>query len=264
MKKDVIITVFACSAQAPCQTWAKQYFDNEPLILNVPGGGGPEFRAKAIKWGKTGDLFAAAVKELAPQYGDIEIGNRGLVTFSVGWSFADELFKFPNEIEKLDSYLLLDGCHTDILDFWVKFAARAANMDAFMVMAHTEIKPPFISTTTTNTRIFERACKANGDDPDRPTVSSIPPEYIVKRQLDKPVTVSLAKAGTLPAIKKSWDKDPLVSFKNRGALTVLAYSGNDRPDHVYVSWYVSEVLWRWLGETWNMPGLLPISGEYEI
>lgn len=249
--KDIIITIFANSSQAPCAQWAKEYFTNEPIVLTVPGAGGTDFRNKMIAWAKTGDAFAAALKSLRPDLKDVEIGRRGLVTFSVGWAGADELFKFPAEREKLDAYLLLDGCHNNVLDHWVAYATRAANMDAFMAMSHSSIKPPFVSSTITNSLIFRLATHANDALTDKPQVETAIPEYVLNVKIDEPIKISLGASPGLPAISKTWTADALIAHENRGNLTRLGYSGSDRCDHVYIAWYVAKRLWQWLGEEWS-------------
>lgn len=251
--RDVILTVYACSASAPCNQWAKEYFEEEPIVLNVPGNGGSSFRAKAIAWGKTGDLYAAALKELAPQLKDTEIRRRGLVTFSVGWSFADELLKFEKERNKLDAYLLLDGCHTNDLSNWQEMTIRAANLEAFMAMAHSSIKPPFVSTTITNSTLFKKACEANEFNVSAPKLTWDPPDYVIHATLPTPVTIKLGASPGMSASSKTWTKDPILEFENRGDLTRIHYSGDGPTDHVYVSWYVSKRLWKWLGESWKNP-----------
>lgn len=253
MKKNVILTIFAASSQAPCSKWAKEFFEDEPIVLVVPGGGGTAFRNHIIRWAKTGDLFRAALKELAPAFANVEIGKRGLVTFSAGWAGADELLKFEAERNRLDAYLLLDGCHTRGLDHWSKFATRAANMEAFMVMAHTDIRPPtLVSAKDSNSIIFDAACKANDLDTSKPILETEIPNYVSSPTLpSEGIKIYLGPAGSLPAVTKHWKKDSLINAQNRGDLTKLYYSGNDRPDHCYVAWYVSKRLWKWLGQVWN-------------
>lgn len=251
--RDVILTVYACSYAAPCNQWAKEFFEDEPIVLNVPGSGGASFRAKAVAWGKTGDLFKAAVKELAPHLGDVEIGRRGLVTFSVGWAFADELLKFEKEKNRLDAYLLLDGCHTNDLTNWQDYAIRCANLEAFMAMAHSSIKPPFVSTTVTNSTMFKKACDANEHNMSVPKLTFDPPDYVIQAILPTPVTIKLGASPGMKASSKTWTTDPLIKFENRGDLTRIHYSGEGPCDHVYVSWYVSKRLWQWLGESWRNP-----------
>jgi len=245
MKKDVIINVYSCSAAAPCHTWAESFFTDPPLIINVPAN---QFRPKAIQWSKTGDAFAAALKEYFPTLKNVEVGRRGLTTFSLGWIFTDELLKFKKERDRLDAYLLLDGCHTSLLDCWVDLGIRAANGDAFMAMAHSSIKPPFISTTISNTRIFDQSEAAQT----KPVEAAEIPDYILDAKLPpQGVTISLGGSGNLPPISKTWKKDPLIAHNSAGNLIQLHYSGNDRPDHVYIAWHVSKRLWQFLGERWS-------------
>lgn len=248
LEKDVILTVYSCSAEAPCQQWAKENFEDLPIVINVGGQGGSDFRAKAIAWSKSGDAFQAALKTAG--YKDVQVRRRGLTTFSVGWTFADELLKFESECQKLDAYLLLDGCHTQALDHWIKFATRAANMEAMMVMSHSGIKPPFVSSTVTNKKMFNKACEYNNMTLTAPKISWSPPDYILDKKLPAPITIALGAAGNLPAIKKTWTESPFEEFENRGDLTRLQYSGDNRPDHVFISRYVNKLNWRWLGESW--------------
>jgi hypothetical protein len=250
VKKDVILNVFSCSTQAPCSNWKNEFFKNAPIIINVPGTGSASFRNKAIQWGHTGDLFRAALNEMVPNSKDIEIGRRGLTTFSAGWNFSEELLKFPAELERLNSYLLLDGCHTTVLDNWIKFAKRAAEGKAFMVMTHSSIIPPFISSTKSNTQIFTAASQG------LPTNNDIP-DYILHAELPpNGISISAAPAYVdgklvLPAITKKWTSDPLINSNRCGDLSILGYSGNDRCDHIFIAWYCSKRVWQWLGETWS-------------
>ena len=258
--KNVILNVFSCSSQAPCNKWATEFFSDPPLIINVAGSGSAVWRAKVNQWAKTGDLFLAAVKENFPKLTDIEIGKRGLTTFSAGWNFADELFKYDNEINKLDAYLLLDGCHTKELTNWIKFASRAASGNAFFVMVHSSIKPPFISSTDSNNIIFQGASLSSQ------TTNINIPDYILQAKLPDPgVVISIAAAYkdgklALPAVTKKWTTDPLISHNSHSNMAILGYSGNDRPDHVYIAWYVSKRVWNWLGDLWSKPAevIIPI------
>ena len=256
MERDVILTAFACSAQAPCEAWANDFFSDPPLVLNVPGGDGAAFRSHASTWGASGDAFKAALQEAAahrPELKGVTIRRRGLVTFSVGWSFADNLFGFAAERQRLDAYVLLDGCHTRAIKPWVEFATRAANMEALMMMAHTAIDPhTFPSTTTTNTEMFKQACENNDANLQAPNVTSTVPDYVLHGQLpDGGVMISLAGAPGLNPISKHWVTDPLVGVESRGNLYKLSYDGNDRPDHVFVAWFVAKRMWQWLGEEWS-------------
>ena len=271
MERDIILTVYACSSKAPCTHWAKEFFEDEPIVLAVPGSGGTAFRQKAIKWALTGDLFAAALKELRRDLKDVTIRKRALVTFSAGWAFADEILKVPEERKRLDAYLLLDGCHTKNLRHWAKFAALAAKPKKIMIMAHSSITPPFISSTNSNKQIFLEAKEENNVGQKKELNDIFLPQFIVNAEIPKEgITISLGSSGNLPAIKKSWKRDALINFEAHGNLIRLHYQGNDRPDHVYIAWYVSERLWKWLGELWNSKpstidkSLAPDDAENEI
>lgn len=259
MERDVILTIFSTSSSAPAQQWVQEYFkDPAPIVLICPGGGGIEFRSHISRWAKTGDLFTAALKELNPtQAKDTTIRNRGLVSFSAGWGGADEFFNHENELNRLSAYLLLDGMHSENIDNWVKFATRAASLQALMVMAHTSIKPPFVSSTTTNTRIFQ-AAKANVEkDPTLPLTETSLPDYILHAQLPpEGIHISLPGAHdangkeTLKPVSKTWTKDPLMFSESIGDLYRLQYEGNDRPDHVFVAWHIQKRLYQFLAEYW--------------
>lgn len=251
--RDVILTAYACSSQAPCSQWAKDMFEEEPIVLAVPGSGA-SFLKKGRQWSATGDAFRAALRELAPQYKDVEIRRRALVTFSAGWQLTHNILLAEKEQELLDVCILEDGLHTSDLDHWVNFATRAANSEAWMVMAHSQIIPPFVSSKITNEEVFERASVTALRKYDRL------PDYITKPELPTGgvhITVSSVKDATgkvvMPAQTKVWDKDCLVSWDNRGELFILEYEGDDRPDHIYIAWQTAPRIWRMLADYWNRP-----------
>ena len=244
---DVILTCFACSTASPCQIWANSYFKDPPIVLNIPGQGGGDFRNKIRAWAKTGDVFTAALHELMPgaiAATDFKLGRRGLVTFSAGWAAAEELFQISYEREKLDAVILLDGIHTDKLNFFIEFALKAANMDAFMIMAHSAINPPFISSTITNNTIFSTAEQNNKINCLKPMTEESPPEYITNLILEKSLSIKSVYGTT------TWNEDPLNGWKNRGNLNLLSYDGNTAEIHIYIARYIAEKCWRWLGEYW--------------
>jgi hypothetical protein len=251
IERNVIITVYANSSKAPASKWAEDFFEDTPIVLNVPGAGGSSFRRKAIQWASTGDLFQAALNELRKDAANIKIKNRGLVTFSVGWSFADELLKFTRERKALDCYILLDGCHTKNLTHWKEFAKTAFESNKFFIMAHSNINPPFISAKDSNTIIFNSV--KNNPSLDKSKFKNINiPDCVLNAKLpDEGVKISLGAAGNLPPISKIWKRDALIDFETVGNIVRLNYQGNDRPDHVYIAWHVSERLWMWLGKFWT-------------
>lgn len=257
MKRDIVLTVFANSAQAPNEKWAQEYFKSPPLVLSLPGGGGVAFRAKINQWAKTGDLFQAAIKELAPKE-DIEIGKRIFVTFSAGWAAMDALLQYPAEIDKLDAYLLLDGCHTTALTNWITLGSKASEGKMIMICAHSAIIPPFISSTQSNDQIFENSETTNA------TALTIP-DFVSHAILpEKGIDISLGASPGMPATHRHWINDPYTSGRVKGNLVELSYSGNDAPTHCFIAWYVAERLWKWLGELINEQEVALISTPVKV
>ena len=248
---DVILTCFACSPASPCQIWANKYFKDPPIVLNIPGQGGGDFRNKIRAWAKTGDVFTAALHELAPSViaaPNFTLGRRGLVTFSVGWSAAEELLKLKSdglsELDKLDAAIFLDGIHTQELDPFIRLATDFASGDGFGIMAHSAIVPPFISSTKTNNLIFDAAVK-NNDESEFQRTEEAPPDYITNAILESPITIKSVYGTT------TWTQDPFDGWSNRGNLNCLAYKGDTAETHIYISRHVAERCWKWLGEVWS-------------
>ncbi len=252
MERDVILTAYACSSQAPCSQWAEEFFAETPLVLRVPGSPGT-FLKKGRQWAATGDAFQAALNELVPGH-SIQIRRRGLVTFSGGWQLGHQILLQEKERDRLDAYILEDGIHSRDLDHWVHFAARAAQGSAWMAMAHSQVTPPYVSTKETNETIFSRATKGVL------TTRIIDlPDYLANPEIPEDgirITVSAVKdllngRVVMPAQTKIWEKDCLESWDNRGDLYLFEYKGNDRPDHCYIAWQVAPRLWRLLADRWR-------------
>ncbi len=256
--RDVVLTAYACSSQAPCSQWAKELFKEEPIVLAVPGSGN-DFIHKGQQWGATGDTFRAALKALAPQHANVTIRRRGLVTFSAGWQFANCFLVHDREQQLLDAFILEDGLHTLNFAHWLNYATRAANQDAWMVMAHSRINPPFTSAKETNSKLFSLAVANNDKAEDKPnTTLEELPDYVAHPEIPPggiKISVPAVRDGsgkvTMPARTKVWDKDCLMTWENRGSLYRLEYDGNDRPDHIYVAHHVAKRLWRMLADHWN-------------
>lgn len=250
--RDVILTAYACSAQSPCSVWAREMFEEEPIVLAVPGSGG-NFMKKGRQWSATGDAFRAALRELAPQHKDVEIRRRAIVTFSGGWQLTHNILLQPKEQELLDACILEDGLHSDEVDHWVSFAKRAAGGKAWMMMAHSRITPPYVSSKITNGMVF-RGAIADGS---LPRLDQLP-AYVANPLLPSEgirIPVSSVKDATgkviMPAETKVWTKDCLVDWDNRGNLYLLEYEGDDRPDHIYIAWQVAPRLWQMLADHWK-------------
>lgn len=254
--RDVILTAFACSSIAPCSTWAKDMFKEEPIVLCVPGTGS-NFIQQGQRWAATGDAFRAALRELAPKYKDVTIRRRGLVTFSAGWQLGHHILLKAKEQQLLDAYVLEDGLHNVAVDHWVSFATRAANMDAWMAMAHSRIKPPFVAAKVTNSEVFRRSVLANEKADDKPKVSESTLPTCMSPTFREPVRITVPAAKDAkgkvvsPGVTKVWHQDPLADWENRGNLYRFEYDGDDRPDHIYIAQHVAPRLWRLLADHWN-------------
>lgn len=250
LEKDVFLTVYSTSVMAPANKWAEQMFGSDALVLSMPGQGGNDFRANIINWGRTGDVFGAAVKRLAPKE-DIKIRRRILVTFSAGWAAGDELLKLETEVGRLDAYILLDGCHTENLTHWQRYANKAACGEAAMWMAHSSIKPPFVSTTVTNGKLFEGAQKVRNNATNALKYDLEIPEILTDTQLSSPISITAGAVGNVKAVTKVWTTDPLLRARSCGNLLELHYGGDDRPDHMYIAWHTQKKLWQALSELYR-------------
>jgi hypothetical protein len=248
--RDVILTVYASSAQAPCAKWAAEMFAEEPLVLVVPGASGT-FIKQGQRWAATGDAFRAALEELAPKHADVTIRRRGLVTFSSGWQLAHHFLLKAGERQRLNALILQDGLHSMALDPWIKFATRAATGEAWMAMAHSGID----STKKMNAEVFRRTMSGIRDSKGK--VASLP-SHLTNPKVPKggfKVTVGAVRDANgkvrLPAETKVWDKDCLVTWQGHGNLYRLEYDGDDRPDHLYVAYCVAPRLWQMLADHWR-------------
>lgn len=252
--RDVILTVYACSPQAPCSHWAKTFFKEEPIVLSVQGSSATLLR-KGRQWSASGDAFRAALDELEPHYRGVEIGRRALLVFSSGWHLPHNILSESVEHGLLDALLLEDGLHTMDIDNWVEFARRAALREALMVMAHTRITPPFTSspsTRKTNSEVFRRAVAGIPDDG-----AQLPPVLLRPDFPRDGVTITVESVKDdhgkvlMPAQTKLWETDSLVAWEGRGQLFRVEYDGDDRPDRAYVAQEVGPRLWRLLADRWN-------------
>lgn len=245
--RDVILTAYASSERSPCAVWAKSLFREEPLVVTIPGPPGAFLRT-GKHWTATGDTFRAALKALAPQHSQIEIRRRGIVTFLAGWNWADQVLTSNHEVMSLDACLVLEGIQTRKLDHWIRFAVRAADKNAWMLMAHGNTV-----SKDSNNLIYKMAVEQCTSYEHRAL-----PDYIVKPILPiEGIYVSVPSVRdtdgrmVLPAQTKHWGQDCLVSENNRGNLYVLTYDGYERPDHTYLVEQVQPRIWKLLAEHWN-------------
>ncbi len=251
--RDVILNSYACSPQAPCSIWVREYFQDEPLVLSVQGSSATLLR-KGRQWASSGDAFKAALHELGPQFRDVEVRRRAIVVFASGWHLAHNILLEPKEQGTLDALVVEDGIHSMDLDHWIEFARRAALRESMFLMAHSRITPPFSSshaTRKTNQEIFRRAVAGIPDDDAQLPPRLLRPDF---PQEGVSITVDTVRDNgrvVMPAQTKLWERDCLASWEGRGSLFRAEYEGNDRPDQAYILQEVGPRLWRTLADRWN-------------
>jgi hypothetical protein len=174
------------------------------------------------------------------------------VTFSAGWGFLYRLLK-SNSASRINAVILLDGMHTNDLGGCKDFAERAAlggPSAPFLVMAHSQIVPTYVSTKTTNTAIMQAAFGTGIQG------VNLAPDYVTNAVLDKPVTCGNQYG------RRTFTTDPLCAQDNVGNAWRLEYDGASAAEHIYIAGHVQPRLWRWLGEVWN-PVNVSVSGAGE-
>jgi hypothetical protein len=238
MARDVILRTLAGTPGGHPQVDLTNFRD-EPIVISLYGVAG-DFQKAMARWLKSGDVFQAALKELAPEFKDEEIHRRGLISFSAGWYAGDALLNNKVERERLDAYVVLDGVHTALLNHWAAYGARAAVGDAFMVLAHSQIKPEYISTKATNSTIYQKAVESVSV-----TSELTPPDYVLNAELPEG---GVTQQG---ANKKTYLKDTLVHWEQLCRLARLEYEGGTGADHLYVARNVGPRLTQWLADVWN-------------
>ena len=231
---DICLTAFACSSSAPCSQWAKDYFAEPPAVVWVPGNNSTQFEQVGQQAAMDVVAWSAFHARCKPE----EVGRIAVVTFSAGWGFVYRLLKSAAARSKIDAVILLDGMHTRDLDGPKAFAASAARGGPLLLMAHTQIVPPYVSTTVTNTEIMGAAYTTGRQG------CAVAPEYVSAAVLDAPVTLGNQYG------HRTFDHDTLERQDNVGSAWCLEYEGASAADHIYCCLRVQPRLWRWLGERW--------------
>ena len=238
---DVVLTAFSCSNAAPCNEWAKRWFKEPPKVVWVPGADSLQFENAGTSAGQDLVAWAAAHAQCLPS----EVRRIAAVTFSAGWGFAYRLMRSPT-VGALDTVLLLDGMHTHDLGGPKVFAECAAHGDPTnptLIMAHSQIVPPFVPSKVTNTEIMgaAKACWPGG-------IAAVDaPDYVSHAALDAPVTCGNQYG------KHTFTDDPLAAQENAGNCWRMEYAGNDAAIHIYIATVAQPRYWRWLAERWADP-----------
>ena len=220
-------------------------FAEPPVVLMVPGGSSSGFRKTALNFKSNNSIldsfFASKLTKVKPR-------RVCLVSFSAGWAWSTEVLRAKKDIDRVDSTIVMDGIHTSNLNAWYSYAEKAAvgGLDSPKLwLAHTQIKPKYVSTKTTNTKIIDHA---------RSTVSNSElltiPAYVWDVTLESPISVysKIERPKT-----KIYHTDPLGSFESIGNVARFEYEGNRAQDHIYNAHYVQPRFWNWLRDLWSNP-----------
>ena len=238
---DIVLTAFSCSAAAPCGDWAKRWFKEPPRVVWVPGANSQQFENVGISAGQDLVAWAAAHAQCLPS----EVRRIAAVTFSAGWGFAYRLMRSPT-VGMLDTVLLLDGMHTTDLGgpkVFAECAAHGAEDNPTLIMAHSQIVPPFVSSTTTNNEIMAAALACWPS----PLPELMAPDYVSHAVLDQPVTCGNQYG------KRTFTTDPLCKQSNCGNAWCLEYADASAAGHIYIATVAQPRYWRWLAERWAEP-----------
>lgn len=241
-ERDVIVSAFNCGGKMSCKKEAEK-FKEPPLTLNVPGGSSSGFRATASQYrAKNSVLDNFFAKN------NVKPRRVCLISFSAGWAWTTEVLRAKLDVPRIDTIIVMDGIHTPSLAGWYSYAELAAKggKDAPKLwMAHTQIKPPFVSAKTTNTKIVDHVSTCGTND-----VITIP-SYIALAKLDSPVRVY---SNIEKPKYKMFHKDPLTEMQAIGNVVRFEYEGGRAQDHIYNAQYTQPRFWQWLRETWKDKG----------
>ena len=245
MSQDIIICAYNCGGPVDCNALAKQ-FAEPPLVIWIPGNSSSDFSAYANKYNSGQSILTNMLKAHAPK---ITPRRVCLMSFSAGWAHSTAIVNKEGDRKRIDSIVVYDGIHTQALDGWSAFAdlSGVGGVNApNLWMAHTQIKPPYVSTKETNTKIFKGAF-------DKFAATSILrpiPSYIIGAELEEPITIT---SSIVTPKQKNYTKDTLAAFETVGNVGRFEYSGQLPQDHIYNAHYVQPRFWHWLREVWSDP-----------
>ena len=244
-ERDIIVAAFACGGKMKCRNEAEK-FSEPPLVINVPGGSSAGFTKTAQTFRAQNsvlDNFFASRREMKK----IKPRRVCIVSFSAGWAWTTGVLRAKKDIERIDTVIVMDGIHTPSLNAWFDFATLAAqggNNSPKLWLVHTQIKPPFVSAKTTNTKIIDTARERVGDD----TPEIAIPDYIWDAQIENS-PISIYSKIEKPR-HKLYHTDPLETFEHVGNVARFEYTGGKAQDHIYNAQYTQPRFWQWLREVW--------------
>jgi len=244
-KRDVIVAAFACGGKMNCKKEADA-FAEPPLVINVPGGSSSGFTQTAQSYRRKSSILENFL--LAKMPAKYEPRRICMITFSAGWAWSTQVLRTNKDPDRIDTVIVMDGIHTRSLKAWENFAimaGRGGDDAPKLWMAHTQIKPPFVSAKKTNTNIIDTARAAVGDD----TPELAIPNYIWDAEL-KNAPISVYSKIERPTTKL-YHKDPLDTFEHVGNVARFEYEGGRAQDHIYNAQYTQPRFWQWLRELWS-------------
>jgi hypothetical protein len=241
-ERDVIVSAFNCGGKMSCTKEAEK-FAEPPLTLNVPGGSSSGFRATASQYRANNSVLDGFFTKHK-----VKPRRVCLISFSAGWAWTTEVLRAKLDIPRIDTIIVMDGIHTPSLAGWFSYAelaAKGGNKAPKLWMAHTQIKPPFVSAKTTNTKIIDHA-RATVPEGEK-NLLTIPSEVWGVR-LEKSITVYSKIENPK---NKIYHEDPLASFEQIGNIARFEYEGNRAQDHIYNAQYAQPRYWEWLRRIWK-------------
>jgi hypothetical protein len=244
MEKDVVICSYNCGGPMDCNAEAAKFSD-PPHILWIPGGPGTSsFRNEAQRYSTEESILDRYLKKIPSSITPRRIC---LASFSAGWAFSTEIINKEKDRSRIDCAMVMDGIHTESLNGWESFSEMAGKGGKApkLWLAHSQIKPPYVSTKITNTRIINYAKSVYGNN-----VNSILPipDYIINPVIDKPIKIY---SSIVNPKWKEFKSDTLVYHESVGNVSRFEYKGDYPQDHIYNAHYVQPRFWRWLKELWG-------------
>lgn len=259
---DVVVTAFAIPPQSDMRALAQplELCPSGTRIVDVPYHAymRPEDQGMAAgAFARTADALRrpnGSILEglFARQLVGFEPKTVTVIGFSAGGVFVERLLKSP-DAAWIDTVIVLDGCALDLdyngrpwdveLDPWVSFAAKAAQDERLMVLAHTHIAPLSrrVSATKASSEFILRAVE---DRAPRPRECSIPIDWEALTAGPPPPAVTITAGPSGSRQTKTWERSPLDAVDFYGNFWTLDYGGTGPADHVYVSWYGQRDIWK--------------------
>lgn len=249
---NTILTAFSNPGSTIVAQWL-QRFINPPTVVDIPGSNSTQFTQQGTI---AQDDLSRYVHNRNPKHN----GRIAVVTFSAGWGFLHALSQSPAAMGLIDTVILLDGLHTrarlEGLEAYVARASYGAPMDPMVLLLHSQIIPPFISSKATN-ELLMRSAKEHPRALQPPLELRPLPGHFTNPQLynlPTPSPLNVVRLGNQYG-HALYSADPIVDYDNAGNAWRVEYHGDNAAIHIYIAQYVQPRAWATLAERWN--GLPP-------